>query len=78
MKPLCKNEYTITLKNFSRELSTLPPLEEDEDDVWYDVECLFTKILVKETTDYIIDRIFVQIQILVNTSLYEVNISELT
>lgn len=51
MEPLYKNEYTI---NDSRELSTLPSLEEDEEDVLYNVESLFTNIPVKQTIDHYI------------------------
>ena len=39
-------------------LSNLPPLIEDEEDVSYDVESLFTNIPIKETIDYIIEQIY--------------------
>ena len=39
-------------------LSNLPPLSEDEEDVSYDVESLFTNIPIKETIDYIIEQIY--------------------
>ena len=39
-------------------LSNLPPLLEDEEDVSYDVESLFTNIPIKETIDYIIEQIY--------------------
>lgn len=41
--------------SFSQELLTLPCLEEK--DVLYDVESLFTNILVKEIIDHIMDQI---------------------
>lgn len=40
-----KNEYKI---DETQELSTLAPLEEDKEVVWYYVESLFTNNLVKE------------------------------
>ena len=39
---------------------TLPPLEEDEQDVSHDVETLFTNMLVKETIDFIVDQTYVK------------------
>ena len=58
MKPLYKNPYAISdTRSFIQQLSTLPPLEKDEGDVSYVVECLFTSIPVKKTIDYIIDYI---------------------
>lgn len=57
LKPLCKNEYIINdSQSFSKEFSTLPPLEDVEEHVAYNVQSLFTNILVKETMDYIVDR----------------------
>ena len=38
-------------------LKRLPPLEEDKDDVLYDVESLLANIQLKETIDYIIHQI---------------------
>ena len=56
-----KNEYTINgAQSFSQELSTLPSLEEDEEDVSYGAGSLSTNIPVRETTDYIIDQVYVQ------------------
>ena len=60
LKPLCKNYSTISdTYSFSRGLSTLPPLEEDEGNVSCDVESLFTNIPVSETAHYIIDQIYI-------------------
>ena len=39
-------------------LSNLPPLLNDEKDVSYDVESLFTNIPIKDTTEYIIEQIY--------------------
>ena len=36
------------------------PLQEDEEDVSYDVESLFTNIPVRETIDFILDEIYVR------------------
>ena len=34
------------------------PLSEDEEDISYDVESLFTNITIKETIDFICDEIY--------------------
>ena len=49
LKPLCKNEFTI---------NDTQPLQEDEEDVSYGVESLFTNIPINETIDYILDQIY--------------------
>ena len=59
LKPLRQNEYSISdTQQFPDMLSNLPPLSEDEEDVSYDVEFLFTNIPIKETIDYIIEQIY--------------------
>ena len=40
-------------------LSSIPPLQGDEEDVSYHVESLFTSILIEETINYIIEQIYV-------------------
>ena len=40
-------------------LSSIPPLQGDEEDVSYDVESLFANILIEETINYIIEQIYV-------------------
>ena len=56
IRPLCKNEYFINdTQKFPNMLSSIPPLEDDEEDVSYDVESLFTNIPVEKTTNYIND-----------------------
>ena len=40
-------------------LSSIPPLQDDEEDVSYDVESLFTNIPIQETINYIIEQIYV-------------------
>ena len=43
LKPLSRNEYTIDdTQVFSKHIKDLPPLQEDEEDVLYDAEALFT------------------------------------
>ena len=61
LKPLCDSEYTIkdTL-SFANVIKELPPLKEDEEDVSYDIESLFTNIPINDTIDYILDQIYVQ------------------
>ena len=39
-------------------LSSISPLQDDEEDVLYDVESLFTNILIEETINYIIEQIY--------------------
>ena len=41
-------------------LSSIPPLQDDEEDVSYDVESLFTNILIKEKISYIFEQMNVQ------------------
>ena len=55
---LCENEFTINgTQSFKTDLKNIPPLQEDED-VSYDVESLFTNIPINETIDYILDQIY--------------------
>ena len=37
-------------------LSSIPPLQDEEEDVSYDVEPLFTNILIQETINYNIEQ----------------------
>ena len=39
-------------------LSSIPPLQDDEENASYDVESLFTNILIKERISYIIEQIY--------------------
>ena len=41
-------------------LSNLLPLLDDEKDVFYDVECLFTNIPIKDAREYIIEYIYIK------------------
>lgn len=41
-------------------LSLIPSLQNDEEDVSYDVESLVTNIMIEETIKYIIEQIDVQ------------------
>ena len=60
LRPLCKNEYSINdAQKFPSMLSSFPPLQDDEEDVSYDVESLFTNIPIQETINYIIEQIYV-------------------
>ena len=60
LRPLCKNEYPIkdTQKNPSM-LSSISPLQDDEEDISYDIESLLTNILIEQTINYIIEQIYV-------------------
>ena len=39
-------------------LSSIPHLQDDEEDVSYDVELLFTNIVIEERINYIIEQIY--------------------
>ena len=59
LKPLYKNEFTINnTQSFSEDIKNIPPSQEDEEDLSYDVESLFTNIPINETIDYILDQIY--------------------
>ena len=56
LKPLCKNEFIIEdTQSSSEKIGDFPPFENGEEDVSYDVESLFTNILLKEAVNYILD-----------------------
>ena len=60
LKPLSQNEYSIKdTQSLPEMLRDLRPLNNDEQYVSYDVDCLFTNILLKETIDYILEEIYV-------------------
>ena len=60
LRPLYKNEYSINdTHKFSIKLSSIPPLQDDEEDVSYDVKSLFTNIPIQETINYITEQIYV-------------------
>ena len=60
LRPLSKNEYSINdTQKFPSMLSSIPPLQDDEEDVSYDVKSLFTNITIEETISYIIKPIYV-------------------
>ena len=61
LKPLCQNEYSISdTQQFPGMPSKLSPLLDDEEDVSYDVESLFTNIPIKGTIEYIVEQIYTQ------------------
>ena len=52
LKPYVKKEYSIdNTQTFPNRLSSIAPLQEDEEVIWYYVKSLFTNILIKETID---------------------------
>ena len=60
LKPLTKNKFIITnTQDFPAMLNNVS-ISEDEEDVNYDVESLFTNIPVKGTIDFICEEIYVQ------------------
>ena len=60
LKPLCKHEYSVNYtQKVSSMLSSIPLLQDDEEDVSYDVESLFINIPIEETINYITEQIYV-------------------
>ena len=57
LKALTKNEFVITNTEQFPSILNDVPLPEDEEDVSYDVESLFTKIFIKETIDFFSDEV---------------------
>ena len=60
LQPLVSaNPHLITnTQQFPAMLKSQPPLQDDEEFVSYDVESLFTNVPVRETVDYIMDKIY--------------------
>ena len=49
LKPLLKNEDTVSVtQSFSKELLTLPPFGEDEEDISYDVDLYLLTLHLKK------------------------------
>ena len=60
LRPLSKNEYSINDSHkLPSILSSIPPLQDDKQDVSYAVESLFTNIPTGETISYITEHIYV-------------------
>ena len=59
LKPLSWNEFTIyDTQVFSKHVKDLPPLQEVEENVSYDVESLFTNIPTNETIEDVLDQTY--------------------
>ena len=60
LRPSHKNEYSMNDKlKFSSMLSSIPPLEDDKEDVSRVFESLFTNIPIEETINYITEQVYV-------------------
>ena len=59
LKPLTKNEFVINNTQDFPSMLNRVELSEDEEDVSYDVESLFTNIPINETIDFICDEIYI-------------------
>ena len=60
LKRLYRNEYSMKeTQRFPEILQDLPPLNNDEEYVSYEVDSLFTNIPLKDTIDYIVEEIYV-------------------
>lgn len=58
LKPLTKNEFVITNTKQLQSMINKVPFSDDEEDVSYDAESLFTKTPTKEVIDFICDEIY--------------------
>ena len=48
LRPLCKNEYSLNnIQKFPNMLSSVLPLQDEEEDVSYDAESLFINIPIE-------------------------------
>ena len=59
LKQLTKNEFVINNTQDFPSMLNRVELSEDEEDVSYDVESLFTNIPINETIDFICDEIYI-------------------
>ena len=58
---MCKNEYSVDdMQKFSNMLSSILPLQDDQEDLSYDDESLFTNIPIEETINDTIEQIYIQ------------------
>ena len=58
LQPLASNEYVINNTLIFPELVKNVPINDDEEDISYDIESLFTSIPVQNTINYICDEIY--------------------
>ena len=60
LRPSCKNKYFINdIQKFPSMFSSVLPLQDNEEDVSFDIESLFTNIPIEETINYITEQIYV-------------------
>ena len=63
LRPLCKYEYSISdTQKFPSMLFSIPPLQDDGENLSYDVKSLFRNITLEETINYI-KQIYVHIKL---------------
>ena len=59
LKPSFRNEYAIDdTEIFPKHIKDLPPLQEDDEDVSFDMKSLFTIIPINETIEHSLDQIY--------------------
>ena len=61
LEPLTRNKYVINNTLAFPDIIKDAPLKDDEEDVSYDVESLFTNIPVKEKNEFSLDEIYTRI-----------------
>ena len=59
LKPLTKNEFVINNTQDFPSMLNRVEMSEDQEDVSYDIEWLFTNIHINETIDFICDEIYI-------------------
>ena len=80
LKPLTKNKFVINnTQDFPAMLNNVP-ISEDEEDVSFDVESLFTNIPIKDTIDFICEEIYVhkKLEPICNKSIFKKLLYKLT
>ena len=73
LKPLTKNEFLINNTQDFPSMLNRVELSEDEEDVIYYVESLFTNIPINETIDFICDEIYIykKLQLICKRSVFK-------
>ena len=80
LKPLPRKEFVINNTQDFPSMLNWVEMSEDEEDVSYDVESLFTIIAINETIDFICDKIYIhkKLQPVCKRSIFMKLLSKLT
>jgi len=80
LKPIAENEFVIKdTQSFPNMLRQIP-ITDEEEDVSYDVESLFTNVPIKDTINYICDEIYIRnkLRVISKRSIFEKLLYKLT